>query len=280
MIILVSFQTKILAFESSYKVITRFEDAHIDYVSSIIEYKIFKSKCKGNKVSKRKTNWKCKTSSDGLQKKCIARFSCLETLFPNEKSDKKKELISRVKKYRNKKGNGKLRVKIGVIKEKEVVQKLKKNIEDSNWDQNRDCKNGFCFASFQFAGLRVSDESGSALITANFSWAPKYTLNQNWSLFAKAGGHLLSSSSVTSFLVFDTGLYAEYRLDQLAFELGYGRQVWNDTSGDVLGYISFGASFYLKEEALYIIDKFFMSYTSISSERGVSSINIGAGIEF
>ncbi len=130
------------------------------------------------------------------------------------------------------------------------------------------------------AGLRVSDQSGSSLFTMNFSWTPKYTLNKDWSFYAKAGGHLLSSPSVTSFLVFDTGLFAKYRLDQIALEAGVGRQVWNDTSGDVLGYINLGLSFYLKEEALFIIDKFFFSYTSISSDRGVKSINIGAGIDF
>jgi hypothetical protein len=272
-------QTEILAQESNYKVVTTFEDAHLDYVSAIIEYKFFKSKCLKDEVSKRRNDWNCRESKNGDRKKCSARFSCQKTLFPGERADKKKELIRNVKRHRRNKGNGKLRIKIGKIKEK-VSKPITVVKDNREWEKERDCELGFCWFAFQFAGLRVSDDSGSALFTMNFSWTPKYTINKDWSLFVKAGGHLLSSSSVTSFLVFDTGVFAEYRFDRLALEFGLGRQVWNDTSGDVLGYINLGLSYYLKDEALFIIDKYFINYTSISSERGVGSLSIGAGIEF
>jgi hypothetical protein len=146
----------------------------------------------------------------------------------------------------------------------------------------------FQILSFSGALTQVQDSNASSVATADVAWTPRWQYSPNWAFRGRLGGHFISAEIVKgdnpeTFLVYDlTGELEWFPFTGNGFYLqgGLGIQSWTSTTGGAFSTFSMGGGYLFDFNSVKIIDRIFLSYTSVGNDAANTEMRFGIGISF
>ena len=145
-------------------------------------------------------------------------------------------------------------------------------------------RQSFLPLSFTGAIAKVTDKEANTLSTTDIAWTPRYRFKNSWGMRGHAGGHFVKANIETiaeTFLVLDFAAYAEYFLGESFYvDGGLGIQKWNSSTGGAFSTMGFGLGYQFDYRKVKIVDRLFVSYTSVGNEDKNTEIKAGIGLSF
>lgn len=146
----------------------------------------------------------------------------------------------------------------------------------------------FQILSFSAAMTRVTDENASSVATADVAWTPRWQFGEKWAFRGRLGGHFISSEIVEgedpeTFLVYDLGGDLEwFPFSGNGFYLngGLGIQSWTSTTGGSFSTMTMGGGYLFDYNKGKIVDRIFVSLTSVGNESSNQELKVGIGTSF
>lgn len=146
----------------------------------------------------------------------------------------------------------------------------------------------FQILSFSGALTQVQDSNASSVATADVAWTPRWQFAKKWAFRGRLGGHFISAEIVDgedpeTFLVYDlAGDLEWYPFSGNGFYLqgGAGIQSWTSTTGGAFGTFSMGAGYHFDFNSVKIVDRLFLSYTTVGNEAANTELKLGIGVSF
>ena len=145
----------------------------------------------------------------------------------------------------------------------------------------------FQILSFAGAMTKISDANASSVATADIAWTPRWNFSPKWGLRGRLGGHFISSEIVDgedpeTFLVYDLGAGLEWHpwAGGLFLSGGLGIQSWTSTTGGAFSTVSLGGGYLFDFNKVKIVDRLFLSYTSVGNEVANKELKVGIGVSF
>jgi len=146
------------------------------------------------------------------------------------------------------------------------------------------------FQLFSFSGAitRVTDANASSVATADVGWTPSYRFSDKWGFRGRLGGKFISSEIVVgedpeTFLVYDlAGDFEYFPFLGRGFFLnaGLGIQSWTSSTGGSFSTLSLGAGWLFDFNKAKIVDRLFVTYTSVGNEAANKEMRFGIGVSF
>lgn len=146
----------------------------------------------------------------------------------------------------------------------------------------------FQILSFSGALTQVQDSNASSVATADVAWTPRWQFSPKWAFRGRLGGHFISAEIVEgedpeTFLVYDlAGELEWFPFVGNGFYLqgGLGVQSWTSTTGGAFGTFSMGGGYLFDFNSVKIIDRIFLSYTSVGNDAANTEMKLGIGVSF
>lgn len=146
----------------------------------------------------------------------------------------------------------------------------------------------FQILSFAGAMTRVTDANASSVATADIAWTPRWQFSRKWAFRGRLGGHFISSEIVEgedpeTFLVYDLGGDLEwFPFSESGWYLngGLGIQSWTSTTGGSFSTLTFGGGYLFQYNKGKIVDRIFLSMTSVGNEASNQELKVGIGTSF
>jgi hypothetical protein len=138
--------------------------------------------------------------------------------------------------------------------------------------------------AFSLLYIQVAADVGASVTTFGGEWAPRIRFGENIALRGQLGLHSLETEVLgvkDSFFVYDLGAFIEYRLFwSLYFEIGGGFQKWSDDTGDMNSAMTVGMGWRFDYQEKRLLDRIFVSLTSVGNDAGNSEMHAGIGLTF
>lgn len=147
----------------------------------------------------------------------------------------------------------------------------------------------FQILSFAGAMTRVQDNNASSVATADVAWTPHWQFSSKWAFRGRLGGHFISaeiddtSDEAETFLVYDLGGELEWfpsRESGFFVNAGLGIQSWTSTTGGAFSTFSLGGGYLFDFNKVKVVDRLFVSYTSVGNEASNTELKVGIGVSF
>ncbi|MCR9205498.1 MAG: hypothetical protein NXH75_13025 [Halobacteriovoraceae bacterium] len=146
----------------------------------------------------------------------------------------------------------------------------------------------FQLLSFSGAMTRVTDANANSVATADIAWTPRWQFGTKWALRGRLGGHFISSEIVEdedpeTFLVYDLGGELEwFPFSESGWYVngGLGIQSWTSTTGGSFSTLTLGAGYLFQFNKGKIVDRIFLSMTSVGNEASNQELKVGLGTSF
>lgn len=164
----------------------------------------------------------------------------------------------------------------------EIIRIKKKDDEPVEKDRR------FQVLSFSGAMARVTDSNASSVATADIAWTPRWQFGDSWAFRGRLGGHFISAEIVDgedpeTFLVYDlAGQFEYFPFSSTGFYLnaGLGIQSWTSTTGGSFSTLSLGGGYLFDFNKAKIVDRLFLSYTSVGNDSANKELKVGIGVTF
>lgn len=147
----------------------------------------------------------------------------------------------------------------------------------------------FQILSFSGAMTRVQDNNASSVATADVAWTPRWMFSPKWAFRGRLGGHFISAEiedgaeEAETFLVYDlAGEFEYYLWEESGFFVssGLGIQSWTSTTGGAFSTFSLGAGYLFDFNKVKVVDRLFVTYTSVGNEASNTELKVGIGVSF
>lgn len=146
----------------------------------------------------------------------------------------------------------------------------------------------FQILSFSGALTQVQDSNASSVATADVAWTPRWQFANKWAFRGRLGGHFISAEIVDgedpeTFLVYDlAGELEWFPFSGNGFYLqgGLGVQSWTSTTGGAFSTVSMGGGYLFDFNSVKIVDRLFLSYTSVGNDAANTELKLGIGVSF
>lgn len=146
----------------------------------------------------------------------------------------------------------------------------------------------FQILSFSGALTQVQDSNASSVATADVAWTPRWQFSSKWAFRGRLGGHFISAEIVEgedpeTFLVYDlAGELEWFPFSGNGFYLqgGLGVQSWTSTTGGAFGTVSMGGGYLFDFNSVKIVDRLFLSYTTVGNDAANTELKVGIGVSF